>query len=163
VLRDPRRRAAWAALLVAAGLPAPARADDESRTRAVPLAPAYVQECGACHVPYPPALLPAASWQRLMSGLPRHFGTDVSLDPTTTAALSAWLGANAGTAGKARRETAPPPEDRITRTSWFQREHREVAAEAWKRPAVESPSNCMACHPRADQGVFDEHAVRIPR
>jgi hypothetical protein len=31
-------------------------------------------------------MLPAASWQRLMGNLPRHFGTDASLDAATTAA-----------------------------------------------------------------------------
>ena len=44
------------------------------------LLPAYVQECGSCHVPYPPGLLPNESWQRLMANLPQHFGTDASLD-----------------------------------------------------------------------------------
>ena len=28
-------------------------------------------------------MLPAASWQRLMNNLPRHHGSDASLDPAT--------------------------------------------------------------------------------
>ena len=33
-----------------------------ARTR-VPMLAAYQQECSACHMAYPPGLLPAASWQ----------------------------------------------------------------------------------------------------
>ena len=128
--------------------------------RSVTPLPAYTQECASCHVAYPPGLLPAASWQRLMGRLSTHYGTDASLDATMTAALSAWLSANAGSGKRAREE---PAQDRITRSAWFVREHREVGAETWKRPAIQSPSNCAACHPRAEQGDFDEHAVRIPR
>ena len=43
--------------------------------------PAYVRECGDCHVAYPPGLLPATSWRRLMAGLDRHYGSDASLEP----------------------------------------------------------------------------------
>ncbi|MEK8050887.1 diheme cytochrome c [Ideonella sp. DXS22W] len=154
---------AAAALAAAAlALPGAARAD-ESRSAAVPLLPAYKQECSACHVAYPPGLLPAASWQRLMTNLPCHFGTDASVDAATLKELSGWLSANAGTAKRVRRDPTPPPDDRITRSAWFQREHREVSAATWKLAAVKSPSNCAACHTRADQGSFNEHDIRIPR
>jgi len=151
-----------AALLAAAALnligSATARADSPSR---LPLLPAYQQECASCHVAYPPGMLPAASWQRLMANLPRHFGTDASLDPATTQSLSTWLTANAGTY---KRVTAdPPPDDRLTRAPWFARKHHEVASAVWQRPAVHSAANCVACHPQADKGDFNEHAVRIPR
>jgi hypothetical protein len=146
--------AAGAALACAA---APAVRADAPR---LPLLPKYQQECGACHVAYPPGLLPAASWERLMQNLPRHFGTDASLDPATVAELSKWLAVHAATT---RRFIAEPPQDRITRSDWFARKHREVPADTWKRVAVKSPANCAACHTRADQGDFDEHAVRIPR
>lgn len=150
-----------AALLaaVAAALAAAAHAGDE-HARPAQLAPAYRQECGACHLPYPPAMLPAASWQRLMGNLQHHFGADASLDAATTRALASWVAANAGTSGRVR---AAPPEDRITRSAWFVREHHEVPAAAWQRPAVKSTANCSACHARAAEGDFDEHRVRIPR
>ncbi len=127
---------------------------------AAPALPKYQQECAACHVAYPPGLLPAASWQRLMSNLPRHFGTDASLDPATAKEISTWLTQNAATR---KRLAAPPPEDRITRSDWFVRKHDEVPAATWKRASIKSASNCSACHSRADQGDFDEDSVRIPR
>lgn len=132
----------------------------ERGSRAVPLLPAYQDECGTCHAPYPPGLLPASSWQRVMGTLSRHYGTDASLNPATAQQLAAWLAANAGTA---RRTREAPPEDRITRSSWFVREHDEVAAATWRSAAVKSPANCGACHTQANQGDFDEHRIRIPR
>ena len=151
----PRLALALAALTSAGA----ALADGDRAPRVAPI-PAYTQECGACHLAYPPGLLPAASWQRLMTNLPRHFGTDASLDTTTTAALSAWLAANAGTRKKASVE---PPQDRISLAPWFVREHREVSAADWKRPAIKSAANCAACHTQAAQGDFSERQIRIPR
>lgn len=41
----------------------------------------WLQECGACHDAFPPALLPGYSWKKIMSSLDKHFGDDASLDP----------------------------------------------------------------------------------
>ncbi|MBI5278099.1 MAG: diheme cytochrome c [Burkholderiales bacterium] len=153
------RAAAWTlAALFAAGAAAVARAD--SPVARAPANPRYQQECASCHVAYPPALLPAAAWTRVMHGLQHHYGTDASLEPQAVRELGAWLAANAG---DGRRVRTAPPADRITRAEWFVREHRKVAASVWTRPAVGSASNCAACHQQADKGDFDEHAVRIPR
>ncbi len=128
--------------------------------RRVPLLPKYQQECAACHVAYPPGMLPAASWKRVMAGLPTHYGTDASLDPATVRELSAWLGANAGTY---KRVSEEPPQDRITTSSWFERKHRKIAPETWKRAAIGSRANCAACHTGADKGDFDDDNIRIPK
>ena len=145
-----------AGLVLLCGL---AQADDHGKA-AAPVLPLYKAECTACHVAYPPSLLPAASWQRLMQNLPRHFGTDASLDPAATAQLKTWLQANAGSG---KRTASEPPEDRITRGAWFLREHREIGAATWKQPSVKSASNCAACHTTADQGDFSERHIRVPR
>lgn len=126
----------------------------------VPLLPQYKQECAACHMAFPPGALPAASWQRIMSNLPRHYGTDASLDAATVRELSAWLKTHAGTW---KRVDVPPRDDRITEAAWFVREHREVSAATWKLPAVKSAANCVACHTQAEQGDFRERNIRIPR
>jgi len=157
---DFRRCFATLVALCSAAATHLARADDDPRAAGSPLLPKYRQECAACHVAYPPGMLPGTSWQRLMNNLPRHYGTDASLDATTAKELSSWLAANAGTY---RRVAEAPPEDRITRSAWFIRKHDEVPAGVWALPAVKSPSNCAACHAQADQGDFNEHRVRIPR
>jgi hypothetical protein len=146
---------AFATLL---GCSSGARADGDLRAVRVPLLPKYVQECASCHVAYPPGLLPAQSWQRLINNSPRHFGTDASLDPASANELAAWLTANAN-----KRVREAPPQDRITTSAWFTREHDEMSAAVWRRPAVRSPANCGACHVQADQGDFSEHNVRVPR
>jgi len=138
------------ALLALAAAPMWVHADSrEMPASAMP--PAYVQECGSCHMAFPPGMLPARSWSRLMAGLDKHYGTDAALDEPTRRAIDAWLQAHAGTSKRVREE---PPQDRITHSAWFERKHREVAPEVWKRPAVNS---------RADQGDFDDDRVRIPK
>lgn len=149
-----------AALGLAAALAPLAHAGDHDRASRVASTPEYRQECGTCHVPYPPGLLSASSWQRLMGDLPHHFGADASLEAPAQARLVAWLAANAGSG---RRVIEAPPEDRITRSPWFVREHREVPTAAWARPAIKRAANCAACHPGAEQGDFSEHGVRVPR
>lgn len=158
-LKDFPLRALLSVCLMAA-FNTPATADQEGRALRAPLLPSYQQECAACHLAYPPGLLPAPSWQRLLGDLPHHYGSDASLDPATRQALQTWLVANAGTY---KRVSEAPPQDRITRSAWFTRKHREVAPGAWRLPAVKSAANCTACHAQAEQGDFNEHDVRIPR
>jgi hypothetical protein len=133
------------------------------RAAATPPLPRYQTECSGCHLAFPAGLLPAAAWQRVMQNLPRHYGVDASLDAPTVAALQTWLTANAATGQRAAAGPGQPPEDRITRSAWFLREHGEVAAAVWKRPSVKSPSNCAACHTAAEQGDFRERNIRMPR
>ena len=145
-----------AVLLLAAGLPALAWADGEPSR--VPLTPAYVQECGACHVAFAPGLLPASSWQHLMGGLSRHYGSDASLDGASNQAIGAWLKAHAAT----RKRNEAPPDDRITKAGWFTREHREVAG-VIGTARVKSATDCAACHTRAAEGSYREREIRVPR
>jgi hypothetical protein len=133
---------------------------DDHRAQRVPPLPEYTQECGSCHLAYPPGLLPAASWRRAMDGLSSHYGSDASIDPALARQLKAWLEAHAATGTRARQA---PPQDRITRADWFRREHGEVPAATWKLAAVKSPANCSACHNQAEQGDFSERHIRIPR
>jgi hypothetical protein len=137
----------------------PAHADDDPRATPAPLPRVYVQECAACHLAYPAGMLPAASWRRLMGGLDRHFGTDATLDAQDLARISRWLGDNAAPAA---RHPVPVPDDRITRTGWFVREHRKIEPATWALPSVRSASNCAACHTQADRGRFNEHDLRMP-
>lgn len=147
---------AWVAALGLLALTAQA---DRGRAMPAQVPPAYLSECAACHVAYPPGLLPAASWQRLMGGLDRHYGSDASLDPATVAQLSAWLQAQAGTY---KRVTGAPPDDRITRSDWFVRKHRRIEPAVWRLASVKSAANCAACHTGAERGQFDDGALRRP-
>jgi hypothetical protein len=160
---NPRPLRQAAACLLALCLGLPALAEDHGRSAATPPLPLYKAECSACHLAYPPGLLPAAAWQRVMQNLPRHYGTNASLDGPTVAALQSWLVAHAASGKRAAAGPGQPPEDRITRSAWFLREHREVAAAVWQQASVKSPANCAACHSAAEQGDFSERNIRIPR
>lgn len=153
------QRRSWVAVVSLVASHA-AFAGDDQRAPALAVLPKYKQECAACHVAFPPGMLPAESWRRLLGNLPHHYGTDASLDAATVNELATWLSANAGTY---RRVREVPPEDRITQSAWFIRKHDEVPAAVWKRPTVKSAANCAACHTQADLGDFNEHTVRIPR
>ena len=143
-----------ATLLALGGLPL-AQADREVFDVANPV---YREECGSCHVAYPPQLLPKSSWQAIMTGLDKHFGTDASLDPETNKAIRIYLESTAS-----RRAASGNPPLRITETAWFKDEHDEVAARIWNSAAVKSPANCGACHTKAEQGDYRERTRRVPR
>lgn len=142
-----------------AGAPLWADSDKERQAALVPPV-VYTQECGSCHLEFPPNLLPKASWQRMMKGLHNHYGSDASLDAATQKQIDTWLQTFGGQGKRAREE---PPQDRITRSAWFERKHREVSAATFKRAAIKSPANCTACHQDAAEGDFEEDRVRIPK
>ena len=130
----------------------------------------YRTECGGCHFAYPPGLMTADSWDRVMNTLDQHFGDDASLDPAVSKEILAYLQANAADRSDAKRARSfaagkitgdGPP--RITGNSYFRRKHDEVPVRYVKdNPQVKSFSHCSACHRGADKGLFDEHDVDIP-
>lgn len=150
-------------LLLNALMATPAWADRDEYERPRPLAnqdaiPLWKQECGSCHLPFPPAMLPAKSWRDMMANLKQHFGEDASLSPEETRTITAFLAANGG-----RRPADAKEPLRITRTAWFRHEHGEIRADVWQRPTVKTPANCQACHRQAEKGDFSERGIRIPR
>ena len=146
-----------ATALVAALVTGHAMADSRL---AAPANPTYAEECGSCHLAYPPGLLPATSWTKLMAGLRQHFGTDASVDAAAAAAISRTLADHAATG---KRATTAGDGTRITQSPWFVRKHRKVDAATWTRPSVKSAANCAACHPGAARADFDDHAARVPQ
>jgi mono/diheme cytochrome c family protein len=161
-MRKPLNTRGPRSLLLALGLGMVALSSthaDSGRMLPRDMPAAYTAECSACHTAYPPGMLPARSWQRIMNGLDKHYGTDASLDAATVKQLSTWLQTNAGTY-KRVRET--PPEDCITRSEWFLREHRKLNPSVWSHISVKSAANCAACHTGADRGAYDDDNLRFP-
>lgn len=107
------------------------------------------KECGACHMPYPPMLLPARSWEAITGNLKEHFGEDASLSPDATAAIRKFLVGNAADAngqvsGFIRGVADDQTPMRITELPFFNAEHGRFRDEAVKK--VGTMSNCLACH-----------------
>jgi hypothetical protein len=171
VMRKPTRNLAvvTAVLLAAIVLSGPARADpnDEGergdgpgRRRPPTADPAgaalYRKECGACHLAFPPRMLSAEGWTRILAGLDRHFGQNAELDLPTRELLASHLVAGAG-----RPDRGGGDPTRITDAPWFRDEHAE-ARRAATRPSIRTLANCAACHPGAEAGDFDEHRTKVP-
>lgn len=156
---QPLRSTLALATLTVLGLASLPAAADRGREMPQNVPKSYSQECTACHLAYPPGLLPAASWQHIMKGLDHHYGTDASLEPAQVLEIGRWLDAHAGTYKRVREM---PPEDRITRSAWFERKHRKVDLAVWKLPSVNSAAHCAACHTGAEQGRFDDDGLRMP-
>lgn len=143
-----------AALLLAFGMNA-AWADG-ARLAVAPNAK-WKEECGSCHIAYPPRLLTADNWQKLMGGLNRHFGSNAELDPGDNKEILGFLQRNAADSERFGASTL-----RITDTPWFRREHRNIAAKEWTLPEVKSRSNCSACHQNVARNIWSERDIRVP-
>jgi hypothetical protein len=156
----PQPTASLTVLAIASSLALLAtQAQGDARLPALDHGP-WQQECGSCHVPYPPHLLSAASWRAVMAGLDQHFGVDASLDPAAREDIQRFLEQHAS-----RRETSEggKPLLQITATRWFRSEHsEELPANVWKRPEVKTPADCAACHTGAAHGDYSERTLRVP-
>lgn len=119
------------------------------------------EECGSCHMVYPPRFLSAESWRAVMAGLGKHFGSDASVDAATATEIGDFLVQNASTKQR-KSSNGIEPALRITETRWFQSEHRKVENK-WKDPRVKSAANCVACHTQADSGSFRERDLKVPK
>jgi cytochrome b len=133
----------------------------------IPPDKAMLTECGACHRPFHPSLLPRAAWARLMANLGDHFGEDAGLPAATREEIAAYLeryAAESWDSKAAHRFSLLSPDNpvSITATPAWQRLHRAISPAAFRARAVGSRANCAACHGDADSGRFDPQAISIP-
>lgn len=149
-------------LLLLCGLMPLARADRLPLPADAP--PAFKTECSSCHLAFPPALMIADDWKRVMANLDKHYGDNADLDDKTRQAIERFLLQHAGKEGKVGAGgTAKPGEPpRITLTSRFKRKHHEVTPGDWAHEKVKRPSNCAACHTQAAEGSFREREIVMP-
>lgn len=145
-------------LIAAATLSLPALADRMPIPADAP--PAFRAECGSCHLAFPPGLLAADDWRRVMASLDNHYGDNASLDEPTRRTIEDFLTRNAGSSWKLGSAGGVPP--RLTLTGRFRHKHDEIPAAAWKDKAVGSAANCAACHTRAEAGSFRKREIRMP-
>lgn len=129
----------------------------------------YNEECGACHLAYPPALLPLESWHKIMNGLGDHFGENAEIDQFKATHISDYLAQQvlpkekSSKLNRMLRNMPDEPPLRISALPYFVREHDEIPERLVKEnPEVNSFSQCDSCHKDAAKGWFDEHRVTIP-
>ncbi|RDH82706.1 MAG: cytochrome C [endosymbiont of Galathealinum brachiosum] len=132
--------------------------------------PVYREECGSCHMSYPPGLLPEKSWALIMSGLEDHFGDNAELDDETGQIIKRFLVKNSADKSGYRKshkfnrsiKSVDTPL-RISEIDYFKHEHDEIPQRLVSgNEKVKSFSHCNACHSGAEQGKFNEDDINIP-
>jgi hypothetical protein len=123
--------------------------------------PLVLKECGACHMAFQPAFLPARSWQKIMDGLKDHFGENAELDPALAKKISDYLSANAagGFSHSMRSLGSSDAPIRISEMPWFVHKHDRkgrTSPPALLRAKAKSKADCAACHPDAAKGIYED-------
>jgi cytochrome b len=132
-----------------------------------PLDPTYVEECGSCHMAYPPSLAPSPRWIAIMDGLADHFGEDASIEPGLASRIRAYLTMNAAEKWDTRAAhelQGSNPQDplRLTATPFWTRMHGGIPESVFKSRAVGARGACEKCHSDASMGRFDPQDINIP-
>lgn len=131
--------------------------------------PIYREECGACHFPYQPELLPSASWRKLISAMDDHFGQSLVLDDGSKSLILDYLTANSAEKSSTKiavrimQSLGSDVPLRITDIPLFRKKHRKIPASVLEYQSISSLSNCSACHTTAEQGIYDDDNVLIPK
>ena len=130
----------------------------------------YIKECGSCHFPYQPGLLPSNSWKKMMVNLDKHFETDATLAPEDFVTLSKYLNDNSAEKNMQYKRSnrivssllPGQVADSISTTPYMIKKHKDIRKDLITQPDVKGLFNCMACHTTADKGIYSERAIRIP-
>lgn len=129
----------------------------------------YQDTCGECHFAYQPDLMPAASWTALMKSLDDHFGESIELDDDSIKTIADYLSTNSADNSRTKRGTKiikslkNKMPMRITEIPYLVHEHHEISPNVFDRESIGSFSNCVACHTTAEDGIYDDDNVRIPK
>ena len=129
----------------------------------------YEEECGDCHFAYQPELLPEASWKKILTDLDDHFGESIELDDDLRKTVSDYLKSNsaeyssAKRAVKIMRSLGNQVPLRITDIPYIREKHHEISPNVLKLESIGSLSNCSACHTTAENGIYDDDDVKIPK
>ena len=130
----------------------------------------YIKECGSCHFPYQPGLLPANSWKKMMVNLDKHFETDATLAPEDFVTLSKYLNDNSAEKNMQYKRSnrivssllPGQVADSISTTPYMVQKHKDIRKDLITQPEVKGLFNCMACHTTADKGIYSERDINIP-
>jgi len=130
----------------------------------------YIKECGSCHFAYQPGLLPASSWNKIMSNLANHYNNDASISPANLQTLTKYLNDNSAEKNMQYKRSnkivsslaSGQIPDSISTTPYIARKHSEIKKSLISQPEVKGLFNCIACHKTADKGLYGERDINIP-
>lgn len=129
----------------------------------------YKETCGGCHFAYQPELLPFLSWESIVNRPDDHFGESLELDEQTKKSVLGYLQENAADhstskwAQKIMRSCRDQVPERITEIPYIREKHHDIPAATIKREAIGTLSNCTACHARAEEGIYEDDFVVVPK
>lgn len=128
----------------------------------------YAEQCGACHMAYPPSLAPAATWNGILADLQHHFGADASLSTDLVAHIRAYLLANSAEhwdtlPAHMFRHVDPRHPLRITDTPYWRHMHSGISQAKFAATSGGRRSSCDGCHKDAETGRFAPQAIELPK
>ena len=98
-----------------------------------------------------------------------HFGESIELDDDSRKTISDYLKSNsaeyssAKRAVKIMRSLGNQVPLRITDIPYIREKHHEISPNVFKRESIGSLSNCSACHTTAENGIYEDDNVKIPK
>jgi hypothetical protein len=116
----------------------------------------YNEICGSCHFPYQPGLLPAVSWEKIMSDTDNHYAKKLKLSSVELNTMTRYLLDNS--AGRVNDEISnnilhtlkyEPVVIRITKIPYIVNKHSQLDEEKMK-----GLGQCDSCHQGAAQGKY---------
>ena len=130
----------------------------------------YIKECGSCHFPYQPGLLPSNAWNKMMTNLENHFNSDASLNEADLQTLTKYLNDNSAEKNmqykRSNRIVSSLAKnqipDSISTTPYMIKKHKDIKKDLITQNEVKGLFNCMACHKTADKGIYGERDINIP-
>jgi len=128
----------------------------------------FFDECGSCHITYPPYLLPKKSWEVMMKDLENHFGDDASIDDLTNISILKFLEENS--AEKSTHQAAvgilnslKENNDTIiaiSKTPYWKEKHKDIDKSVFKNEKIKSRANCKACHTGIESGMLENDLIK---
>lgn len=130
----------------------------------------YIKECGSCHFPYQPGLLPSNAWNKMMENLENHFNSDASLNEADLQTLTKYLNDNSAEKNmqykRSNRIVSSLAKnqipDSISTTPYMIKKHEDIRKDLITQNEVKGLFNCIACHKTADKGIYGERDINIP-
>jgi len=135
--------------------------------------PVYHNECGGatgkCHKTYPPYILPAKSWKKIISSLDNHRGikiTEANISKSQQNSILKFLLANSAESStreasvKMMNSLGRRRPKAITKTPYWRETHKNIPRAVYKTKEVKDKSNCFACHKDFEYGNLDDMNIK---
>jgi cytochrome b len=132
---------------------------------------AYYHDCGDCHKVYPPFILPERSWKRIMDGLDKHFGeeiTDQNISQAARISIRRFLydrsaeHSSREVSFKMLQSIGDRNPKSTSKVMYWRDTHSDIDPSIYKRKSIKDRSNCSACHKDFEYGNLDDINIKIP-